>query len=101
MKRFWPAALLAVLLSFAPPGAVRAQDQSPSGEAERERAEKLAQEAMEKLVRAIELFLNSIPQYEMPEVTEDGDIIIRRKRRPADPDEAPRPADPQFDETST
>jgi len=101
MRRLCRAMAFATLLSAALPIAALAQDQGFPGEAERERAEKLAQEAMEKLVRAIELFLNSIPQYEMPEVTEDGDIIIRRKRRPDEPKSAPMPREPEFDETST
>lgn len=66
---------------------------------ERERAEELARQAMEQLMQAIEMFLQSIPQYEMPEVNEHGDIIIRRKRpserRPAEPEE------PELDSTRT
>jgi len=101
MKQLWQAMACAVLLSAALPAAAGAQDQTPPGEAERQRAERLAQEAMEKLVRAIELFLNSVPQYEMPEVNENGDIIIRRKRRPLEPEGRPAPVEPDFDETST
>ncbi len=47
-----------------------------------------AREGMEQLMRALELFIDRIPQYEAPEMNEDGDIIIRRKRT-APPDEAP------------
>lgn len=101
MRRIWSALAVAALLSLIPPTAARAQDQSPPDETERERAERMAEEAMQKLVRAIELFLNSIPQYEMPEVTEDGDIIIRRKRRAPQPEGEPMPSEPEFDETST
>lgn len=53
----------------------RQQDESPS-----EAARDLALESIEKLMRAMELLLESIPQYEAPEINEDGDIIIRRKR---------------------
>jgi hypothetical protein len=101
MRRIWSALAVAALLSLVPPTAAQAQDQSPPDETERERAERMAEEAMQKLVRAIELFLNSIPQYEMPEVTEDGDIIIRRKRRSPQPEGEPTPGEPEFDETST
>lgn len=101
MRRIRPAMAFAMLLTVALPTAAAAQDQPPPGGAERDRAEKMAQEAMEKLVRAIELFLNSIPQYEMPEVNENGDIIIRRKRHPDEPETRPEPREPEFDETST
>ena len=34
------------------------------------------------MLRAIELMIEMIPQYDMPEVLENGDIIIRRKNPP-------------------
>jgi hypothetical protein len=40
--------------------------------------------------------IESIPQYELPEVNEDGDIIIRRKRRK----ERETPGEPEVDETT-
>ncbi|MFQ5776258.1 MAG: hypothetical protein ACE5GS_17205, partial [Kiloniellaceae bacterium] len=63
----------------------------------RERAEKMAREAMEQLLNALEMFLESIPQYEMPEVNEHGDIIIRRKRKP----DRVEPDEPELDSTRT
>ncbi len=59
-------------------------------------AEEMAKEAIEQLIRALELMIESIPQYELPEINEDGDIIIRRKRRPSE-----KPADPESEETAT
>ena len=54
---------------------------------------------MERMLRAIELMIEMVPQYEMPEVNENGDIIIRRKnpppRREDDADER------EVDETRT
>ena len=47
-------------------------------------------------MRSLEAFVEGIPQYEMPEITEEGDIIIRRKR----PDERPAEQEPEFDKTS-
>ncbi len=41
---------------------------------------RLAAEGLDKMVRALESLMRSIPQYETPEITEDGDIIIRRKK---------------------
>lgn len=37
-----------------------------------------AEQAMRNLLLALDLIIASIPQYEMPEVLENGDIIIRR-----------------------
>ncbi len=66
---------------------------------ERGRAEDLALEAIEQLMRALELMLDSIPLYELPEIMENGDIIIRRKHRAPRPEPDP-PGAPEFDETS-
>jgi hypothetical protein len=63
---------------------------------ERERAEEMAKEAIEQLMRALELMIESIPQYELPEINEDGDIIIRRKRRK----ERETPGEPEAEETT-
>ncbi len=63
---------------------------------DRERAEEMAKEAIEQLLRALELMIESIPQYELPEVNEDGDIIIRRKRR----NERETPGEPEVEETT-
>ena len=66
-----------VVLSFWAGGLeAQAQDQSQS---ERERAEEMAREGMERILRALNMLMDSIPQYELPEVNENGDIIIRRK----------------------
>lgn len=89
-------AILSIFLAAAGPGPVRAD--TPG---ERERAEEMAREAIEKLMRALELMIESIPQYEMPEINEDGDIIIRRKRRPPpdESDEPDKPSEPEVEET--
>ena len=46
-----------------------ADDSSPS---------QLAHEGAQKLILALELMLQAIPQYAMPEILENGDIVIRR-----------------------
>ena len=66
---------------------------------DRGRAEDMAREAIEQLMRALELMLDSIPQYELPKIMENGDIIIRRKRRAPRP-KPDQPGAPEFDETS-
>jgi hypothetical protein len=63
---------------------------------QRGQAEDMAREAIEQLMRALELMIDSIPQYEMPEINEDGDIIIRRKRRTP----RPEPGVPEVEKTT-
>lgn len=53
----------------------------------------MVDETLARLLGLIETFLKSVPVYETPEILENGDIIIRRKRTeppPAKPD-APQP----------
>ena len=86
--------LLAIVLTRTgiPPALAQTQPPGP-----RERAEELAREGADQIFRALDLLLKSIPQYDAPEITEDGDIIIRRHR----PDAPPPPIDddPTIDET--
>ena len=84
--------LLAFLAGAGVPTTLRAAEDD-----ERGRAEDMARGAIEQLMRALELMIDSIPQYELPEVNEDGDIIIRRKRRK----ERETPGEPEVDETAT
>ena len=86
---------LAVLLALALVGAAPTTSSAATHTPERERAEQMALEAMEQLMRALELFIQSIPQYEAPEINDDGDIIIRRKRR----QEQKAPSQPDLDDT--
>ncbi len=81
-------AIWVLIAALAVAGPVPAQAPDP-GTGDRERAEELAREGFEQLLRALEALLQSIPQYEAPEITEDGDIIIRRKRKPPEPPEPP------------
>lgn len=79
--RLW--ALFAIGLLLLPIGAVRADSlQENAGEAER-----LAGEALTKLLRALDLMIDSVPQYAAPEVLPNGDIIIRRLHPEDAPDE--------------
>ena len=82
---------LAFALTAGAPGPALADAPSDRG-----RAEEMAREAIEQLLRALELMIESIPQYELPEVNEDGDIIIRRKRRK----ERETPGEPEVEETT-
>ena len=85
MRNSLAAVLLALALGFAPGPA---SGSALAASASEEDPEELMREGMERMLRAIELMIEMIPQYEPPEITEDGDIIIRRKRRP---DKAPDP----------
>ena len=75
------------LLLAAPPTAFAVDDPPATDKS----PEALLDEATETILRAFKLLLGSIPQYEAPEVLDNGDIIIRRKR----PSQKPAPAKPQ------
>ena len=67
-------------------------------QAQEKGADELAAEGLGKLMDALGLFIDSIPQYEAPEVLENGDIIIRRKK---DKEEAPKEDDGGVEKTAT
>ncbi len=93
-KRILPA-LLACSLGVSSYVAIPGGPALAAGE---EEPGELAREGMERMLRAIELMIEMIPQYELPEVLENGDIIIRRKNPPANEDEE---EEPEVDETRT
>lgn len=74
------------LAGFGSAGAQSQTEETPS---------ELAREGMERLIRAIELMLEMIPQYETPEVLPNGDIIIRRKNPVDEGEDNPEPDDDQ------
>ena len=80
MKHWLTALGLSAALVLATPLAAEEPPES-------EKPSELALEGVERLMRALQALIDSIPQYEMPEINENGDIIIRRKRQPA-PDES-------------
>ena len=80
------AGVSAVLL-LAPGGAVLAEDDGGMRD-DFEAFEEEAREGLWTLMMALQCVIESIPQYEMPEVLENGDIIIRRVH-PEEP--APEP----------
>jgi hypothetical protein len=89
------AALLA--LSLPVPGAAQSQVEPEPGE--RERAEELAREGMERIMRALEMLMQSIPQYELPEINDNGDIIIRRRQPPEGGETQPPEPEPDSADT--
>ena len=45
----------------------------------------MLEESMRTVMMALQLFMKSIPQYEAPEILENGDILIRRKHSEDEP----------------
>ncbi len=91
------AALLTAQLGLSPARA--AEDAPLSNRAEQ--AEKALREGAEKMIKALQGLIQSIPQYEAPKVLDNGDIILRRKG-PDDPaPDAPKRTPPEDDHTST
>jgi hypothetical protein len=66
-------------LALAGPAAA----QDPLGD-----AEKSARQAIDRLLQSLNRLIEAVPSYEAPEVLPNGDILIRRKRKP--PQSEPR-----------
>ncbi len=88
MRLLLSATLLALVLSG--PVAVQAAGDSDKMSEDMERAQRRAEqlwrEGQEKILEGVETIIKAFPRYEAPEITEDGDVIIRRK---PDPEDAP------------
>lgn len=100
------AALLAAALTAGPLAAPPAMAQDdPEAQRELDEAARLAMRTVEKMLGALELFIDDLPQYAAPEVLPNGDILIRRLNpktedggaQPATPDarDALRPEEPR------
>ena len=89
-KRLRLRALAAALVLAATAAPVLAQNPSPAPPQE-QRPGDLARDAIEKMMRALSLAIENLPQYAPPEFNENGDIIIRRLNPRA---EKPRPRAP-------
>ena len=87
MRRTVLSAAAALLLTGVQPSHAEplARTEPLDGQAERE-----FKEGLEKILRAFDLMLRSVPQYAKPEVLENGDIVIRRK--PPRPTARPAPS---------
>jgi hypothetical protein len=85
--------LLLIGLVAAAPAAVAQTPDKPSDKPAQESPREMLEDATRKAMQAFELMLKAIPQYETPEILDNGDIIIRRKppkpEKPAPSDRAP------------
>lgn len=73
-------ALILLSIPLAPAGADSLEDNARE-------AERLADEALTKMMRALDLLIMTVPRYAAPEVLPNGDIIIRRLGPLEDEDE--------------
>ena len=80
------AMVLASVLSWGAASAGAGDGKLPEqAQEEAERARRMIEEALGNLIAGLKLVMDTIPQYEAPEILENGDILIRRKRDdPAD-----------------
>jgi hypothetical protein len=96
--------LSAIALSaavLAAPAPAPAESTPPEQDQQRdqgmmERPSELAIEATRKLMRALELLIQSLPQYGTPRIDENGNIIIPRLPGPP-PRPEPKPQPPERD----
>ena len=100
------AAVVLVLLSAT---VAQAQSRPPNLEREAEETARAMRDALERAMRLMDGVLGSIPQYQLPEVLPNGDIIIRRiptpkaepptrRAPPAEPNRT-APGSPKMEET--
>lgn len=81
------AGTTAILIAAGP---VQAEKAAPENNMQ-DQAETTLKEGVQKILKALETMFRAIPQYEMPEVLDNGDIIIRRKK--PEPPETPDDTD--------
>lgn len=81
MRNLLFAALIATLPAGIPATAA-AENEPPKGPVD---------ETLERMLDTMRFILRAIPQYEMPEVLPNGDIIIRRVQPEPEPEPEHRP----------
>lgn len=82
MTRQSIAALLLLAALATTPAAAQAPQQAPQAtEPEARAPEEMAREGVELLLRALRGFLEAVPQYGLPRIDDNGDIVIPRLRR--------------------
>lgn len=82
---------LALGLALALAAPLRAEEPFDPPFDSREDPRALALQGLERLMHAFESFVQTMPLYGLPEITEQGDIIIRRLPPQARPEPEPAP----------
>lgn len=83
MSRLGAMALaLALTQSLAGARAETRAETAPPSASPRDQAEQVLKEGVEKIMRGLDLLMQTVPQFAAPRVTENGDIIIRRTTPP-------------------
>lgn len=90
--------LLIALLMFSPLAATAAEGAADGGEdplrldnQQIDEATKAMEQAAQNLINILGLILRSIPQYELPVILSNGDILIKRVPKDEPKDSAPQP----------
>jgi hypothetical protein len=81
------APVIAALMLLVPAGARAASepaDPPPGFTLDMQRAAELMRQSLDKALGSVETLLRAVPRYELPQMDENGDIIMRRKR-PSEP----------------
>jgi hypothetical protein len=101
--------ILAILVLVLSCSVAQAQNRPPSLEREAEETARAMRDAIERAMKLMDGVLGSIPQYQLPEVLPNGDIIIRRipspqaepptRRAPPPPAPKTTPGGPKLEET--
>lgn len=81
MRRLLIASGLALATALTAPTPGLAQEPEPKP------PEEMAREGVELLLRALRGFLEAVPQYGLPRIDENGDIVIPRLRRDEMPEQ--------------
>jgi len=90
------AVAAAVALTLMAAGQAWAAEAPPSPDESQEkqrRATDLAITATQMLMRALQLMIESLPQYGPPEIDEDGNIVIPRIHNEPEPEDKPAAPD--------
>jgi hypothetical protein len=82
------SAILVLALALALPTAARAEP-APDWQRQMEDATARLRREIDKALGQVQELLRAVPQYELPQMNDNGDIIIRRKRQPENPWRAP------------
>jgi hypothetical protein len=80
--------ILVLVLALALPAASRAEP-APDWQRQMEDAAAKLRQEIDKALGQVQEMLRAVPQYELPQMNDNGDIIIRRKRQPENPWRAP------------